>query len=423
MRIDLSPKSNRCRRLRVKRRVKRNRIKGKSSIKRDNTGKKKPDVSPNNKNKRLKFPKLPYFPLWELALDVPYWNDNRGLSYIWSHILRIHKGEKELFDDLIRYATDERYWHLLLAKMKRQEEEDEWIQRTLQTYYEWKKHQHKKEVEVIEKESLKASRKLVEISHVPTRIVRIKPFWLMSKRDMKKQRLKSPLVWEHPWGKITISQWKLSTYDEDVFLCLLRLYEQHKSEIIKTTRYRLCKMMGVYPAKSTYEAIWRSLRRLKQVNIELEYWDTQNKERKRIKRKLLGILQGAEEDEETGHLLIGLNLFFIQEYDKRRLTPYEFQFRRELRGDTTKALYLFLQTQSRFYGKGKYGRYLFDICKAINLGTEGKRPFELRKQIRKSLRELQMNDYLADWKISKKRKGDYIVLWKGDYDPFQEDEE
>jgi hypothetical protein len=57
------------------------------------------------------------------------------------------------------------------------------------------------------------------------------------------------------------------------------------------------------------------------------------------------------------------------------------------------------------------------------LGTEGKRPFELRKQIRKSLRELQMNDYLADWKISKKRKGDYIVLWKGDYDPFQEDEE
>ena len=88
-------------------------------------------------------------------------------------------------------------------------------------------------------------------------------------------------------------------------------------------------------------------------------------------------------------------------YGKGMITSMDVKFRASLRGDMSKALYRFLQGQSGFIKRGRYDIGLLKLCVAINLDPT--RPAsDLRKLIRKGLRELRKKGYLKNFKVSEK---------------------
>ena len=242
-------------------------------------------------------------------------------------------------------------------------------------------------------------------SFLPTKMTRISPFFPLSKREMKDRPLEK-LTWDNPWGKLTVTGERLSIHDESVLLAVLSLMRKHQTETFHTTRYALCKVMGITPAKDTYRMVWESLDRLTGTKINLSVWDAKTKGKKRkTKRQMVNtILSGADQDEDTGKILITVNPYFIQMYGESFITNLDLQFRTMLAGDITKALYRFYEGQR----ERMYQCHLLTLAKAINLNMELPNN-ELRKRARKGLRDLRKKKYLRRWTIS---KSDIVTVWK-----------
>lgn len=249
------------------------------------------------------------------------------------------------------------------------------------------------------------------ISFLPTQLTRTSPFFPMFKNETKRH-FSEPLIQENPWGKITITGWKLNIYDETILLSLLWLFKKHGSDTFKTTRHELCKIMGVPPSPSSYNAIWKSLHRLTATAIEFELWEGKGKDRKRVRKRVNTILTKADEEEKTAKILIAINRFLIVTYAEGLVTNINLNFRLSLKGDTSKALYRFFQGQRSFYREGKYECQLIKLCQAVNLKTDGVKNFNLRKGVRRGLRELRARKYLNRWRLSKR---DYVTVWRAKY--------
>lgn len=246
------------------------------------------------------------------------------------------------------------------------------------------------------------------LSFMPTQMTRTSPFFPM-KRNEPERHLKEPLVQQHSWGKITISGWRLSIYDESVLLSLLHLFKKHGTETFNTTRHTLCKLMNVTPARDTYNALWKSLCRLTETSVRLELWERKEGKRSRIRRRVHTILSGADQVEKSGKILIALNPFFTKSYAEGLLTGINLGFRRALKGDCAKALYRFFESQKDFHKEGKFVVGLIKLCQAINLKTEGVEKFILRRRIRTALGNLRKHSYLERWVV---RKDDTVTVWK-----------
>ena len=249
------------------------------------------------------------------------------------------------------------------------------------------------------------------ISFMPTQLTRTSPFFPMFKNETKRH-FSEPLKKENPWGKITITGWKLNIYDETIMLSLLWLSKKHGSETFKTTRHELCKIMDVTPCPSSYNAILKSLHRLTATAIEFQIWEGKGKDRKRVWKRVNAFLTGVDKEEKTGKLLISINRFFIVIYAEGLLTNISLDFRLSLKGDISKALYRFFQGQRGFYRDGEYSCQLVKLCQAINMKTDEVENFNLRKGIRQGLKELRVKRYLNRWTLSKR---DYVTVWKAKY--------
>jgi hypothetical protein len=241
-------------------------------------------------------------------------------------------------------------------------------------------------------------------SFMPTQMTRTTPFYPMSKRDMKDRPVEK-LEWETSWGKIAVSGERLAVYDETVLLNLLLLVRKHRSEAFETTQYELCKLANVKPATNTYNAIWHSIKRLSKTHIDLEIWEGKGKARKPMTEMTGTIITWTKRNRKTGKLQIALNPYFIEMYADSFTTNIDLKFRADLKGDTGKALYRFYEGQRG----SKYTIHILKLATAINLNINLPSN-ELRKNIRKGLRELRAKGYLDRWTLP--AKSDLVTVWK-----------
>ena len=250
--------------------------------------------------------------------------------------------------------------------------------------------------------------KQMMFSFIPTTMTRTSPFFPMSKQQMKERPYERGLMWETPWGRITVAGERLSVYDETVLLSLLTLVKKHQSEAFETTQYELCRIAGVKPATNTYNAVWNGIERLSKTDVKIEIWKGKGKGRKLFDELGGPIISFRHRRHRRGKLKIALNVYFLKMYAEGFLTGLDLRFRAQLKGDTAKALYRFFQGQKPFYDKGKFEIQLLKLCVAINLETNTDQR-RLREQIRKGLKELRKQKYLKQWQLNKQ---DIVTVWK-----------
>jgi len=243
-------------------------------------------------------------------------------------------------------------------------------------------------------------------SFMPTSMTRTSPFFPMSRQQMK-DRMPEKLTFPTAWGEVSFTGSRLSVYDESILLNLLFLSAKHQSVEFVTTQHEICKLMGVTPAKSTYDSIWNSIVRMRQTDVELKIFSGTGRNRKLSKEMGGAIISFSGTDHKTGKLKIVLNAYFIETYAEGLLTNIDIKFRASLSGDITKSLYRFFQSQRPLYKTGKYSVSLLKLCTAINLTNPETR--RLRLRIRAGLKELKAKGYFYRYQID---KIDLVTVWQ-----------
>lgn len=239
----------------------------------------------------------------------------------------------------------------------------------------------------------------------PTALTRTSPFFPMSKRDMGNRPMEQGLTWEHSWGRITVSGERLSVYDETVLLAMLVLVRKYGLYSFQTTRFEMCKVLGVSVGKDPYKAILDATDRLSKTHIQL-----QKRKGKKLQRQMGGsILADYDFNLETGKMFIEVNKFFREMFEQGLTTDINVMFRNKLKGDITKSLYRFFLSQEPLYKKGRYEIHILKLSLAINLTSENRPLFELRRQIRTGLKELKKHGYLTRSTVD---KNDLVTVWK-----------
>lgn len=247
-------------------------------------------------------------------------------------------------------------------------------------------------------------------SFMPSQMTRTSPFFPLP-RQHKQKRLQEPLVWENVWGKIEIDGYQLSVRDESALLALLHLVAKQSSATVRTTRHELVKLLGHTPSKSTYKALWGSLRRLVRTYFSIEVWDQSKKTKSPTIEAESTLINFHYSSQLTNKLEIEVNRFFLQTLATGFCTGIDFRFRLGLRGDTSKALYRFLLSQKPFMGPaGKYSIGLDKLCAGVNLDLNQKITY-LRKTVRRSLKELRRSGFVSRWQIN---KNDVVSIWRGE---------
>ena len=309
----------------------------------------------------------------------------------------------ETFKDTRGLGMDKAEFDKLLPSLPREEHKafQEWFiaYQDFTTWDEFKSKGYRHVMEVkddIEKHILDVTGKpqQLKLAFMPTTIARTSPFFPMSKAEMKNRPLYQDFVIENRWGRITISGPRLSIYDESVLLTLLVLAKKHKSDHIQTSFSEMCETMGVARGANTYAAISASLKRFRQAVIDTELYK-KDSEKKEVARLIGGaIVSSVDQETESGKIKVTLNPYFLALYGANLTTSLDVGERAKLKGDTTKALYRFIQTHKP--GSVPFG--LLTLCHGINLNTE--QPlFEIRKQIRPALTELKKHGHIKSWKI------------------------
>ena len=235
-------------------------------------------------------------------------------------------------------------------------------------------------------------------------MTRLSPFFPISKRQMKHDTITEPIIIENPWGKMIITCRQLSIYDETVLLSLLVLLNEQDSNTFQTTPYELCKLMGVKPARDTYNAIMKSLDRMSEAHITMKI-----KKSNHTHGDMDGhIINSITKNKESRKMTLELNKYFLSSFRDGFITRIDIQMRSELRGDISKALYRFYEGQR----PECYTISILKLSKAINVSCDGKM-FSLRQKIRKSMRELEPGGYLRRFMLP--YGGKVVAVFKSKY--------
>ena len=235
------------------------------------------------------------------------------------------------------------------------------------------------------------------VSFMPTMMTRLSPFFPISKRDMKNDVIEDPIIIENPWGRMTLTGRRLSIYDETVLFTILILLKKSGSGTIKTTLHELCGIMGVKPARDTYNAILKSLERMSEAYIKIE---------RRLKRQVEidgPIITGID---HTKGIDLKMNPYFVQALNNRFITHIDMGLRSNIKGDVSKALYRFLEGQR----SDCYAISILKLSQAINIDSNGK---AFRQRIRKSMHDLEKVGYLRRFILPD--RGQVVAIFKSKY--------
>ncbi len=245
-------------------------------------------------------------------------------------------------------------------------------------------------------------------SFMPTMLTRVSPFHFKGKMKYTEW----PLVRQdsgdaNSWGKMRLVGELLIIFDETILFALLALMTKFQSDAFETNQDELSRLADIQPTPNTYNAIWKSIQRLAGTRIDLELFSGKGRKRKDLKELTGSILSFADIDRETGSIRVVVNPYFLEMYADSFVTNIDLKFRVSLRGDTSKALYRFYEGQRG----NKYAVHILKLATAINVNIN--LPMnELRKTIRKGLRELRAKGYLERWTLPS--KGELVTIWKAE---------
>lgn len=235
----------------------------------------------------------------------------------------------------------------------------------------------------------------LKLAFMPTSMARTSPFFPMGKQEMKDRPLYQKFTIENRWGRITISGPKLSIYDESVLLSLLVLAKRHKSERFQTSYSELCDLMNVARGPNPYHAISDSLKRLAGAIVDTELYDSDVS--KKVIESVTGVMvTHVRQQEKTSTVDVEISPYFLTLYGVNLTTSLDVVERSKLKGDTSKALYRFIQTHKP--GPVPFG--LLTLCHGINLNTE--QPLsEIRRQVKTAIAELKKHGHIKSGIIDK----------------------
>ena len=236
----------------------------------------------------------------------------------------------------------------------------------------------------------------LKLAFMPSSMARTSPFFPMGKQEMKDRPLYQKFTLENRWGRITISGPKLSIYDESVLLTLLVLAKKHKRERFQTSYSELCDLMNVTRGVNPYRALKDSLKRLAGAIVDTELFDSDVN--KKVIESITGVMvTHVRQQEKTSIVEVEISPYFLTLYGANLTTSLDVAERAKLKGDTSKALYRFIQTHTP--GSVPFG--LLTLCLGINLNTE--QPlFEIRRQIKTALAELKKHGHLKKGRIDER---------------------
>lgn len=234
----------------------------------------------------------------------------------------------------------------------------------------------------------------------PTDMTRCSPFFPMNVKELgHREFLQDFLITSANWGEIRYTGPKLSTYDEDVLMCLLAMLDKtskHRyiSEIEgeKTYTYRgpaspLLRLLGYARAgKDAYKRLISSLKRMTVAGVELSISTGKTKSGKRRAPRITqmsAMLSAVYWNDETKELTATINPFFYETYIAGRITLMDTVKRLSLKGVISKALYRFIQSQR----EGIFTGHFLTLADALNMDRE-QPARETRRKLKTAITEL-----------------------------------
>lgn len=238
-------------------------------------------------------------------------------------------------------------------------------------------------------------------SFLPHQMAKISIFFPMSDRELKEENRKiNKLEQETGWGKVIIEGIKLSIFEEDVFLALMKIAKEdirinNGAYILKTHMNTIVNLLygrNGYTKQSS-ERVERALQHFQLVRFELTTFDWKKKGNERLKttivRSIGNIIQSYEYDKKTKDLTIYFNPHFFAYFLESMLTNINYTLRRHLKKDGSKALLRFLSTHTQ-----PSRMHILTVLNAINFDTN-QPMFRLRARLKGFIKELKQQGVLG----------------------------
>jgi len=252
-----------------------------------------------------------------------------------------------------------------------------------------------KEAEEVKKKIIKSPKrpKQAVFAFMPHEMAKVSIFFPMSKKELKEDRrtIQKLLAVESDWGRVEIEGVKLSIFEEDIFLALIKIAKDKKMGyiegqcVLETTMPEVAKLLYGHAGytERAYERIKRSFDHFQLIRFELAL-------KKGPITSIGGIINRYDYDPtKTQDVKIKFNPDFFGFYLKSMLTGINFTLRRQLKKDGSKALMRFLATHTR-----PKRMHILTILNAINFNI--KQPMnQLRFKLKDFIKELKKNKVLG----------------------------
>ena len=230
-------------------------------------------------------------------------------------------------------------------------------------------------------------------SFLPHELCKVPIFFPMSDKELKKdRRLLHTITTETSWGSAEIRGLKLSIFEEDVLLALIRLAKDgflttNKELILKSTIFKIAFFIYGKNAytKRVYDSILTALKNFGLVTFTLSiYSKTKNDFKKEVSRviSMSAIVPHFDYLKKSGEITIKFNHEFFSFLSDSSLTNINFTLRRKLKKAGSKAMLRFLSTHSNLVKMN-----FLTILKAINFNVN-QPTFTLRHYFKGCLKEL-----------------------------------
>jgi len=235
------------------------------------------------------------------------------------------------------------------------------------------------------------------LSFLPTIMTRLSPFVPVSRTH--NDTVNEPTVAKHSSCKVTVSDAKLSIYDETVMLALFSLLRRTDTNTIMTTTNKISTIMEERERKKARSAITKSLSRMSKVHVSIE-------------RKVHGgkmtemngpIIIGIDQSMNAENIAVELNPYFRHAVENRLTSTVDIQMRSYLRGDVSKALHRYFEGQR----SSCLAISVSALSKAVNVAETS------RRTIKRALRELEVEGYLRRFILPD--NGAVVAIFKSKY--------
>lgn len=220
---------------------------------------------------------------------------------------------------------------------------------------------------------------------IPHEMAKVSIFFPMSKKEMKEERREvKNLEHQTNWGSIVITGVKLSIFEEDVFLALMKLARDkakyiNNQFILETTVPEMAKLLYGQAGytKTAYDGIKKALEHFGLITFKLKLL----KAKKEI--FIASVIQRYDFEETTDRLKIKFNPDFCAFFLESMLTGINYTIRRKLKKDGSKAILRFLATH-----RNLQRLHILTVLKAINFNIE-QPMFRLRSRVKEFISELK----------------------------------